>query len=252
MEPALIKPLQVLAPPVGEIANAQREGLKEHYGLGVAKKRGRPPKVVGGATPDQMGLSSVLRTYTRDEIFFALNDITHSADSLPTLARKWDKAINAQERIRIEGQIKEILQNPYRVIDPKTGDILLQDPGNKARETLRKALKLIFNSTTLPPVISKTLRTFKLPFAEARTLPPRVAPSQKQIQDAIQDNLPPLPSAKASPSSGKTTPASGATTPATPAGKGLKVGYSAEATGGLGHIYPISHNLILRMCEHLV
>lgn len=96
IEPVLIKPLQVLAPPIGDIANAQREGLKAHYGLGLAKKRGRPPKVVGGATPDQMGLSSVLRT-----------------------------------------------------------------------------------------------------------------------------------------------------------GKGLNAGYSAEATGGLGHIYPISHDLILRMCEHL-
>jgi len=35
IEPALIKPLQILAPPVGDIANAQREDLKAHYGLGL-------------------------------------------------------------------------------------------------------------------------------------------------------------------------------------------------------------------------
>ena len=35
IEPALIKPLQVLAPPVGQIAEAQRDVLKTHYGLGV-------------------------------------------------------------------------------------------------------------------------------------------------------------------------------------------------------------------------
>jgi hypothetical protein len=282
IEPALIKPLQVLAPPVGDIANAQREGLKQHYGLGLAKKRGRPPKVVGGATPDQMGLSSVLRTYTKDEIFFALNDITHSADSLPTLAKKWDDATNSQERYYIERQVKEILQNPYRIIDAK-GDIVLTDPDGKAQATLRKALQLIFGSTTLPPVISKSLRTFKLPPKLEATLPKRQPPTPAQIQNAIQDNLPP-PSAKA------TTPPSPATTasassPPTPApstlkatatafvppapapslmdfakvkkakptkGKGLNAGYSTEADNGLGHIYPISHDLILRMCEHLV
>lgn len=279
IEPALIKPLQVLAPPVGDIADAQRQALKSHYGLGLAKKRGRPPKVVGGATPDQMGLSSVLRTYTRDEIFFALNDITHSADSLPTLAKKWDDATNSQDRYYIERQIKEILQNPYRITDAK-GDILLTDPANKAKETLRKALQLIFKSTTLPTVISKSLRTFTLPYAEAKSLPKRVEPTPEQIQDAIQDNLPP-PSAKAtSPAttaSASSTPAK-ASPPSTlkatatpfvpppapslmdfakvkkakPKGKGLKVGYSAEATGGLGHIYPISHDHIIRMCEHLV
>jgi hypothetical protein len=47
VEPVLIKPLQILAPPVGDIAEAQRQGLKQHYGLGVAKKRGRPRKAVG-------------------------------------------------------------------------------------------------------------------------------------------------------------------------------------------------------------
>jgi len=287
IEPALIKPLQVLAPPVGDIAEAQREGLKQHYGLGLAKKRGRPPKVVGGATPDQMGLSSVLRTYTRDEIFFALNDITHSADSLPTLANKWDRATGDNKKQRgIEDQIKEILQNPYRITDAK-GDILLTDPDNKARETLRKAVELIFGSTTLPPVISKSLRTFKLSPKLEATLPKRQPPTPAQIQNAIQDNLPP-PSAKATtPPSPATT--SSATTPPTPApstlkatatafvppapapapapslmdfakvkkakpakGKGLNAGYSAEADNGLGHIYPISHDLILRMCEHLV
>jgi len=35
IEPALIKPLQVLAPPVGQVAEAQRDILKTHYGLGV-------------------------------------------------------------------------------------------------------------------------------------------------------------------------------------------------------------------------
>jgi chemotaxis protein histidine kinase CheA len=47
IEPVLIKPLQVLAPPIGDIADAQRQGLKAHYGLGLAKKRGRPRKAVG-------------------------------------------------------------------------------------------------------------------------------------------------------------------------------------------------------------
>ena len=35
IEPALIKPLQVLAPPIGDLADAQRQGLKAHYGLGL-------------------------------------------------------------------------------------------------------------------------------------------------------------------------------------------------------------------------
>jgi hypothetical protein len=237
-----------------------------------------------------MGTASALRTYTEDRIFFALNDITHSADSIVSLVEKWNNAPNSFKKIDIEKQIAEMLQNPYRRIDQATGEIKLDfDP--QAQSTLNKALKLIFGSTTLPPVINRELKRFKLTKAQEATLPPRVRPTQAQINAEIaRVNAilnPPSASATTSGSSGATTPAtppvSSPATPSTPsvlkatapafvppsapslmsfvktkpppkkpAGKGLKVGYSAEATGGLGHIYPISHNLILRMCEHLV
>jgi hypothetical protein len=40
IEPALIKPLQLLAPPVGQVAEAQRDILKTHYGLGYDRSDG--------------------------------------------------------------------------------------------------------------------------------------------------------------------------------------------------------------------
>jgi hypothetical protein len=40
IEPALIKPLQLLAPPVGQVAEAQRDILKTHYGLGYDRSNG--------------------------------------------------------------------------------------------------------------------------------------------------------------------------------------------------------------------
>ena len=33
-------------------------------------------------------------------------------------------------------------------------------------------------------------------------------------------------------------------------GKGLNAGYKVEAPNGLGHIYPISHELVLQMLKH--
>jgi hypothetical protein len=226
IEPALIKPLQILAPPIGDLADAQRQGLKEHYGLGLAKKRGRPPKVVGGATPDQMGTASALRTYTEDNIFFALNDITHSADSIVSLVEKWNKAKNTEQKQRIEDQIAEMLQNPYRRIDPATGEIqLIYDPS--AQQTLNKALKLIFGSTTLPTVINKELKRFKLPYAEAKSLPQRIKPTQAQINAEIarvNAILNPPPPAPATPATSPATTASAGSppTPAPPAPSTLK------------------------------
>lgn len=55
VEPALIKPLQVLAPPVGQIAEAQRDILKTHYGLGQMKR----PKLVKGSPEAKAYMASI-------------------------------------------------------------------------------------------------------------------------------------------------------------------------------------------------